>query len=140
MLEPEEQFINLIFTEIPDLRETRWRMFDEPPKEVPYTVVAYGLYRQDKTLLGICYWSGDYFQHKGEGWYLADINVPEHFRENGYGTELLKRSCEKMWSEKKEIIVLARSGATKKRTFEWFKKRGFEGNFDSVYMWQYPPN
>ncbi|MBD2458723.1 GNAT family N-acetyltransferase [Nostoc sp. FACHB-87] len=140
----EEDLKNLIFREIIECRETRSHLIGDPlveVQEVPYTVVAYGLYRQDKTLLGICYWSGDYFQHKEEnGWYLADINVPEHFRRNGYGTELLKRSCEKMWNEKKELIILARAGHTNNKTFEWFKKRGFEGHLSLDYMWQYPPS
>lgn len=114
-------------------------IFKERPEEAEitvmgYTTVSYGLYKEDGTHLGSCVWSEDKFP--GEAWYLSDIWIDEEFQKQGYGTELLKRSCEMMWSKKKMVIRLMRAGDKAINRFDWFNKRGFKGIREFVWMYR----
>src|SRR5689334_21033552 len=118
--------------------------FQEQPEEIEihddYTTVAYGLYNRQGSNLGTCIWSEDYYPNKQkELWYLCNIFIKAEFQNKGYGTELLKRSCEKMWSNKKIPIVLVRAGDAAGYRREWFIKRGFQEYApNSLFMIHYP--
>jgi len=129
MVSSKTGFETLVFKERPEEAE--------PPDEyTEYTTVAYGLYMEDGTHFGTCIWSEDKF--KGKGWYLCNIYIYEHLQKKGYGSELLKRSCEKMWSKNRVPITLLRAGDKAMDRFEWFRKRGFEGVRENLYMTRWP--
>ncbi len=90
---------------------------------------AYGLFKEDKTHLGTSIWTSE--KYSGEAWFLRKIYILNEFQGQGYGSKLLEKTCEHLWSMKNLPICLQLvSNTPRQNGFElckWYRKHGFEG-------------
>lgn len=117
--------------------ETEFREIEERYKDDPKECV-YGLFNKDGTQIGESRFTSSKFD--GQAWYLRDICILPEFERQGYGSQLLELTCSKMWSIKRQDIVLSVPGRTVAPDgfvrYEWYERHGFSGSHD--YMVRQP--
>lgn len=116
-----------------EFREQPKETFNEDSEER-----VYGLFKKDGTKIGESRFTSSRFN--GRAWYLRDICILPEFERQGYGSQLLELTCSKMWSIKRQDIVLTVPGETLAPDgfdrYEWYKHHGFSGTRD--YMVRTP--
>ncbi|MBL1208876.1 GNAT family N-acetyltransferase [Geminocystis sp. GBBB08] len=106
--------------------------------------ISFGLFKQDGTQVGISVCLDNFRNKEEDAWHLDKIEIFSEFERQGYGSYLLDKTCETLFTRNRKPIILQRpSNTIAEDGFDrkkWYENHGFisHPNPEITFMWKEP--